>query len=192
MVYNANMQPQFYGAAAEYNKPKGFRLNKRVFLFLGLAVIVILLVVIGLGLFSSLTSASRNNLARLIVREQQLVKFIDTNESAVKSSDLKRIGSDGVLYLTTDSQALRKTLSGGVPEEISKEELDTTSTAKLKSATQANKYDDVYKQLLADKLSATLKLAQTVAGENKGNTKKAADQTVSNLKDLAGQLEAAQ
>lgn len=190
MVYNAHMQPQYYGAAAEYNKPKNFRFDKRIVILLGLVLIVALIIFIASLVIGSLTNGPRDNLARLIAREQQIVRFIDTNEANLKDSELKRIGSDTILYLGTDTAALRKLLSGGISEEISKQEADSTSAAKLKAAIQANKHDQTYLEILRDKIAAALELAKTVQAENNGKIKTATDQTVKNLQTQLQQLDA--
>lgn len=185
------MQPQYYGAAADYNKPKTPKLLSKKLLLIGGAVVVGLLVIsTAFAILSAVSSGPRNDVARLIAREQQLQKVVTANARLLKNGDLKKVSAEAALYSASDATALTSVFGGDVPSEITASETDATVETKLKDATQAGKFDEVYAQIVTSQVDACLTLAQKIKDQTGGQqTRAAAAQAVVNLTSLADQLQ---
>ncbi len=186
------MDPQYYGAAAEYNKPKGSKfLNPKVFMIAGGVLVGLLLLMVGFAVLGSLASGPRNDTAKLAVRAQGIYDFIDLDQKNIKDSDLSKIAEETKLFISTNSFALTDAYAGEIPDSIAASEADTTSTAKLESATKAGKHDEVFLEILTAKVASAMELAQKVKSQTSGaQTRTAADQTISNLQVISDQLDA--
>lgn len=196
MLYNEFMQPKYYGAAAEYNKPK-FALKGRLFKVVGLVFLLLIVLMSAIAIVGLINSGPSNNLASLIVRQQQLQKFIAANQKSIHSSELAKLSAEASLFLTSDSTTLKGQLMSrygvaNISQEITKRETDTTSANKLKAAIQVNKFDSTYADILRDKLAATIELARIVERESGSNLKAAAQQSIKNLQAVDTQLSAVQ
>lgn len=186
------MQPKYYGAAAEYNK-KSFRLDRRLLMFGVLGLIVLVFIAVGFMLVTALTSAPRDDLARLVARESQLQKFVATAQATINNDELSKINSSANLLLLSDTVALKKALAVnfGINEptaEITAAETDKTSAIKLKEASLVSKYDEVYLELLRAKIAATQELAKKIEAGAGANLKITLQQIVANLASVDEQL----
>jgi len=184
------MQPQYYGAAADYNKPKGNSLlGKKVLFIAGGSVLGLILIAVFFTVLGAITSGPRNDVARLAAREQQLQKFVDSNLNSIKSGDLRKVSGEAQLYLGTDVSALQKVYGDKLPGQFVEAEADTTSAQKLKDATQAGKFDETFADLLAAKVTSALEQAQKVKEQTSGKeTRAVATQAVTNLTAISEQL----
>ncbi|MGH7196992.1 MAG: hypothetical protein ACREGJ_04510 [Candidatus Saccharimonadales bacterium] len=188
------MQPQYYGAAAKYNKPRGFQFNGRTVMMIALGFVGLILITIGFVLVGSLTSGPKNNLAALVVREEQLQTFIKNAQGKIKSGDLAKINSDAHLLIATDSLALRAQLGTvygqkKISDDIVKREADSASAKKLADAELINAFDTTYSRILRDKLASAFQLANKVRLESKNsNLKKVLAQAITNLETIDKQV----
>lgn len=198
MSYNNNiMQPKggitskYYGAAAQYNKSgsPGGRLLK-----LGLLILLmIVLLSAGFIAFSALTSAGKNDAARLVARERQLVNFMTSNQSSIANDDLQTANSNALSLGTSDLYALQQGLRlsyglSAVPDAIAKAEQDTTSATALRTAQVQSRFDSAYLQLLRDKIASTESLARSVLAGSGGTLKTAITTQLNNLVIIDNQL----
>lgn len=187
------MQPggKFYGAAAEYNKGGGLNFGN-VLKIAGLAVGVIILIAAGFFGYTFLTSAGKNNAAQLVAREKQLLNFVTNNKEDITSDAFKTVNSNAISLLSSDSYALTQGLKTfgltAVPEAITKGEADSTSAKTLTNAKVQATFDQVYLELLREKIAATESLARTVQSGSSGSMKTAVTTLLSNLSAIDGQL----
>lgn len=192
MVYNVAMEPKYYGAAAEYNKSGGSGFGNILKIF-GLVVGVIVLITIGFFAYNVLTSGGKNSAAQLVARERQLLTFITVNQAGIDNDNLKTVSSNALSLFTSDSYALSQGLKtsfglAAVPDVIAKTEVDTTSTKALDTAKIQSRYDQVYLELLRDKIAATQQLARSVLNNSNGAFKTAAETSIKNLTTVDEQL----
>jgi hypothetical protein len=192
MVYNVAMQPKYYGAAATYNKPGSGGLGS-LLKIIGIVVGVIVLLSLAFLGYNILTSGGKNTAAQLVARERQLITFMTTNQSSIKTDSFLTINSNGVSLVTSDHYALLQGLKTNygltaVPEEIAKSEVDSTSAKTLSTAKIQSRFDKVYLQLLRDKIAATQQLARSVLGSASGSLKTATENSIKNLTTIDEQL----
>ncbi len=193
MVYTTTMQSngKFYGAAAEYNKGSGMNFSK-LLKIAGLVVGGIILIAAGFFGYSFLTSAGKNNAAQLVAREKQLLTFVTNNQDDISSDTFKTINSNAISLLSSDSYALTQGLKtfglNTVPEPITKAEADSTSAKTLASAKVQSNFDQVYLELLREKIAATESLARTVQSGSSGTIKTAVTTLLDNLSIIDSQL----
>lgn len=190
------MQPsgitsKYYGAAAQYNKggSSGSRLIKLLFLILG---ILVLLSLAYIGI-SALTSAGKNDAAKLVARERQLLNFMSSYQGSIANDDFQTTNSNAIALATSDLYALQRGLQTSyglstVPDAIAKSEIDTTSATALKTAQIESRFDAAYLQLLRDKIAATESLARTVESGSGGTLKTAIETQLNNLVNVDNQL----
>lgn len=186
------MQPKYYGAAAEYNKPQSTGLGQ-ILKIIGMVVGIIVLITIAYFVYSALTSGGRNNAATLVAREKQLITYMTTNQATLENDNLRTINSNGSALITSDHYALTqgmKTAYGLAtpPEEITKAEADTTSKKTLDNAKIQSRFDTVYIELLQEKIASTQQLARSVRDGSSGTLKTAAEATIKNLTTIDEQL----
>ncbi len=184
------MQPQYYGAAAGGNRPKGFGAFKGKLLIIIIGVVAGLIVV---GLFftilGSLTSGPKNNVARLIARTQQLRTLLETEQKNIRDPALKKVSAEAELFLGTSDLALQNVLGGDLPENIVAEETDSTITDKLTTATQAGRHDQEFAAVFRQKVALILELSQKVQSQAGQQSKAAATQLTNDTKSISEQLE---
>ena len=191
MVYTTTMQPnaKYYGAAAQYNRPGGSSLG-RLLKLAGLVVGIILLLFGGFLAYNFITSSGKNTAAQLVARQKQLLSFATINQETINNDMLKTINSNAVSLLSSDSYALQQGLKSVglamVPEAITKSEADATSAKTLASAKVQDTFDQVYLELLREKIAATESLARTVQGN--GSLKAATQTLLTNLSAIDNQL----
>lgn len=186
------MQPKYYGAAADYNRPKSTGLGK-ILKIIGLVIGVIILITVGYFIFTALTSGGKNSAATLVAREKQLVSFLTTNQAGIGNDNLKTIASSATTLLNSDQYALTQGMKAAYglaapPDEITKAEADTTSKKALDTAKIQSRFDQVFVELLRDKLASTQQLARTVQGQSSGTLKTAADTAIKNITTIDEQL----
>ena len=186
------MQPKYYGAAAQYNKPAGTPIGM-ILKFIGIGVGVIVLITVAFFAYSALTSGGKNTAAQLVAREKQLLSYLTSNQGSITSDVLRTANSNAISLLTSDSYALAqgiKTAYGlaTVPDAITKAEADTTSKKTLDTAKIQSRFDRVYLELLREKVAATQQLAQTVLASSSGSLKTAVETTISHLTTVDEQL----
>lgn len=186
------MQPKYYGAAAQYNKPQSTGLGQ-ILKIIGMVVGVILLITIAYFAYSALTSGGRTSAATLVAREKQLTTFMTSNQAAIDNDNLRTINSNGLTLITSDQYALTQGMKAAYglaspPEDITKAEADSTSKKILDDAKIQSRFDKVYVQLLQEKLAATQQLARSVRDSSNGALKTAAETTIKNLTTIDEQL----
>jgi hypothetical protein len=186
------MQPKYYGAAAEYNKPQSTGLGK-ILKLVGMVVGIIVLITIAYFAFMALTSGGRNSAATLVAREKQLITFMTSNQATIENDNLRTINSSGSTLITSDHYALSQGLKASYglatpPEEITKAEADTTSKKTLDNAKIQSRFDVVFVELLQEKIASTQQLARTVRDGSNGALKTAAEATIKNLTTIDEQL----
>ena len=193
MRYNYDMQPKYYGAAAQYNKPTGGNFGK-ILKILGLFVGVIVLITIAYFAYTALTSGGKNSAAQLVARQRQLLTFLTANQGSVANDTLKTISGNATSLVTSDHYALSQGIKteyglAAVPEAITKAEADTTSTTTLKNAQIQSRFDQVYLQLLREKIASTQELAQSVLSTAGGTLQTATQTTLEHLSTIDEQLD---
>lgn len=185
---------RYYGAAANYNKPGRPGLNRRFWVLIGAILVVGVLLFVAFTIFSSLTNGPRDQLATLVAREKSLQAFTTANQSKLTNNQLAKINSQTSIYMTSDSTGLQKQLSlryslSEIPKEITAAEADT-SASELTEATQSGKFNEVYKEILDKKLTATLRLAESVQLGTSGQLNAALEKTIQSLTALQAELAA--
>ncbi len=165
MLYNAGMQPKYYGAAADYRKPggMGFHFDRKLLMILGGGVVAITLIAIAFGLLNAASSAPKNDLTTLFARERSLMSFVSKNRASISGSDLKKVAAEAELLLASDSALLSAQLAAlygitEIPQSIVDLEADTTSATKLANAQASGTFDQTFAGLLRDKIAATYAL----------------------------------
>jgi hypothetical protein len=186
------MQPKYYGAAADYNRPPSTGLGK-ILKLVGLVVGIIVLITIAYFAFMALTSGGRNSTATLVAREKQLTTFMTTNQATLENDNLRTINSNGSTLITSDHYALTQGMKAAYgltspPEDITKSEADTTSKKTLDTAKIQSRFDTVYVELLQEKIASTQQLARSVRDSSSGALKTAAEATIKNLTTIDEQL----
>lgn len=186
------MQPKYYGAAAQYNRPKGTGLGQ-ILKIIGMVVGGIILITIGYFVVSALTSGGKTATATLVARERTLVSFLTQNQGTIANDNLQTIASNATSLLNSDHYALTQGMKAAYglaapPEDITKSEADTTSKKTLDTAKVQSRFDQVYVELLREKLASAQQLARTVQGQSSGNLNKAAAVTIKNITTIDEQL----
>lgn len=192
MVYNTTMQPKYYGAAAEYNKG-GPSLNSRVLRLTLLVLGIIVLITVAYFIVSLISNGPRDNAARLLARNRQLLVFMANNQKSLNSEDTKTVTTNAISFAYSDNYAISQGLATNynlttVPDVISKSEVDTTSAALLTTATINSRFDAEFVQLLRDKIAADLQLAHQVQGSVGGTLKAAVGTAIGHLNTTDEQL----
>jgi hypothetical protein len=190
------MQPKYYGAAAEYNKPVsggGGGLSGILKIF-GIFVGAILLIAIAFTVVNSIGKGPSNEFARLVARTTELQTLLDKQKPNIRSSDLKTINATGQILMAGDVAALSEQLTvafgaEGVPEDITAAEADPTIETTLKNAGLTGTFDKVYVGVLRDKIASSYDLANTLLGSASGDTQAAVQKTIDTLTSLDSQLE---
>lgn len=191
MVYTTTMQPnaKYYGAAAQYNKTGGSNFGN-LLKIAGLVAGVILLLVSAFLAYDFITSAGKNTAAQLVARQKQLLSFVTTNQENITDDTLKTVNSNAISLLNSDSYALLQGLKSVglsvVPEAITKSEADSTSAKTLTNAKVQGNFNQVYLELLREKIAATESLARTVQGN--GSMKPATQKLLTDLSAIDDQL----
>lgn len=188
------MQPKYYGAAANYNSG-GAGIGGNLLKIIALVVGVLVLITIGFFAFNAITSGPRDNAARLVVRERQLLSFMNTNQEKIASDNLRTINSTAISLLTSDTYALQQGLRSAhrmtlddIPGTITASEADAKSASELTAAQVQSRFDQVYVQILRNKIASSLKLANEVLGQSRGSLKTAVQTSISNLKNIDQKL----
>lgn len=190
--YTKIMQPKYYGAAAQYNKPSGLGLGN-FFKIGGIVLGAIILVTIGYFVIMSFANAGQETAATLVAREKQLVTFITTNQKDITDDNLSTVNSNLLSLATSDAYALQQGLKSSygltaVPEAITKQESDTTSAAKLTTAKAQAQFNKVYLELLKSKIASIKEAAQEVTTTSSGSMKTAAETTINHLTTIQQKL----
>lgn len=186
------MQPKYYGAAAQYNKPSGTGLGA-LLKIIGMVISVIILLSIVFLVYNAVSSGGKNAAAQLVARERQLITFMTTNQGSISSDSFLTINSNAVSLVTSDHYNLSQGLKTAyglatVPEEIAKTEVDSTSKKTLDTAKIQSRFDQVYLELLREKIAATQQLARTVQGQSSGSLKAAVETSIKHLTTIDEQL----
>lgn len=194
--YNSDMSDsnaRYYGAAASYNKPTNSNPIKTIGLLAGGLVAFLLVVFVVFQVFAAITSGPKRELEQLIAREQDLVALTVKYETQVTDPALAKINSEATILITSDvvslTSQLQKEFGAEAPSEATvTAETDTTSEAKLQSATQNGRFNEEYRAILGQKVAASLELAQIVQQSSSGDLTVALDKNIANLTYLADQL----
>jgi hypothetical protein len=189
------MQPKYYGAAANYNKPVGGKSGLGGILkIFGIFVGAVIVLAVGFSIVNSLSKGPQENFERLIARESDLLKLMDKQKDNIRNSDLRTINATGTLLTAGDVGALNKRLTAsfgaeGVSESIAAAETDTTSEATLGNAVITGTFDKTYVGILRDKIASASGLARTLVSSVSGDaTKQAVQKTLDNLEAIDTQL----
>ncbi|HSE29053.1 MAG TPA: hypothetical protein VLA77_00505 [Candidatus Saccharimonadales bacterium] len=185
----ADANARYYGAAADYNKPGGSGIFRRILLLAGGLILLIILISVAFAVINSISSGPRRELEQLAAREQSLIAFTTTYQASITDSALTKINSETTTLVTSDWVSLMGDLG---LEELSEEaialEADTNAT-KLETARQAGRFNDEYQTTLQTKIAAQLQLALS-AQQKTSNPQLSAtlERTISNLQALQEQL----
>jgi hypothetical protein len=164
------MEPKYYGAAAQYNKPGGMQFNRK-FLVIGLGVIlVITLLIVGVTVINGLNAGPGRDLAKLVARQSTLQTLLEKNKDIIRGGDLRKANADANLFLLSSTATLSgymESLYGlkSIPTDISAAEADKSAIEDLKTAEHVGKFDSTFINIIRSKLSSVLDQTQKVLGE---------------------------
>lgn len=183
-MFPNNNSSRYYGAAANYNKPH-FKIGLIGIISLVLGVLILL--VIGFFVVNLATSGPRTEAMKLIAREKNFLKFLTDNQKSITNEDLSVVNSSAVSLQTSDFYSLQKGIKNNynvdeIPDEVFTAEADTTSKDKLATAKTKIEFDQVYVQIVHDKIASIQQLADTVNQNAGGSFKTAIDTNLANLK----------
>jgi hypothetical protein len=165
------MNPQYYGAAAEYNKHKKDKpFSRRIFILSLIVVGFFTVITIALTIIGSVANGPSNDLARLAARAAQLQNLAETSTNNIAHPDLKKAAAEAALYLATNSIALNNAYGGSPSDSIVASETDATIATTLADAKKAGKHDAEFMKIMQEKIGTTLELAQKIQSQN-GNSK---------------------
>lgn len=189
------MQPKYYGAAAQYNKPVGGGGGlSGILKIFGIFVGAIILIAVAFSIVSTINQGPSNEFARLVARVTELQTLLDKQRPNIRSSDLKTINATGQLLIAGDAAALNKQLTASfgleaVPEAITAAEADPTAETTLKNASLTGTFDKVYVGVLRDKIAASYDMANSLLSSASGDTQAVLKKTLETLDALDAQLE---
>jgi hypothetical protein len=190
------MQPKYYGAAAEYNKPAGGSAGglSGILKIFGIFIGAIIVIAVVLSIVSSIGKGPQNDFARLVARMSSLQNLLDKQKGNIRSSDLRTVSATALILVSGDTSTLAKQMRvsfglEAVPEDITAAETDTTTDPELKKAQLTGGFDREYVTVLRDKIAAAYQLAETLkaAGGNDA-TIDALNKTLVSLDALDSQL----
>jgi hypothetical protein len=186
------MNPQYYGAAARYNKSKGAKLFNRKTLLVGIIFVAVLsLIVMATALINNIAGGPRNDVARLAARASQFQSIIGSDLSNIQHPQLKKVAAETKLYLVSNSLALTAAYGAALPDSVLADEADAAVASDLSAAAKAGKHDATFLEVMKEKSLATLELAKKVQSQSSGpKTKAAADQMVNTMQLINDQLAA--
>lgn len=164
------MQPKYYGAAANYNKGPSAPLSKRLIMLAVLFFGTIILLAIAFSIVSAIGKGPQEDFARVFARVDQIEKLMDKQKQSISDGDLSSINASATLLFIGDVSSMAsvmKTSYGmdAVPDNIIAEIADTTTEAKLKTATNAGNFDSTYIKAIREKLATAYNAAQKASGE---------------------------
>lgn len=186
------MEPRYYGAAAHYNKPQQlFGFDKRLVSIIGVIIAVLIAVVLFFTILNAISQGPRNEIARLIAREQQLSRALTTNLKNVRNDELQKVGNEAVLYLGTDIAALSEIYNDDLPKEITESESNPDEATALQQAALVGRFDQALVDILRTRAAASLEQAQKVNSSATGQlTKTATANAIANLRIIQERLNA--
>ena len=188
------MEPRYYGAAANYNKPGGSLLNPKYLMIGGLVLLVIIVLMVATAVINGINAGPGRSLATLVARETDLESLADKNKQHIKSGDLRKISADLGILLLGDTVTLTGYMSSvynlaDVPEDIAADVADPDTDEDLKTAEQTGKFDVVFAAMLNTRLAAILDQAQKVqAAVGNQELKDALQETITTVTSLQEQL----
>lgn len=189
------MQPKYYGAAAQYNKPGGFQFNNRWLLIGGAIFLVIILIMVGASIFTAITSGPSREVATLVARENDLATILNKNRDRLHSGDLAKINAEAAILLLSDTKTLTDFMASKyglatVPEDVTAAESDGDVESQLNDAEQIGRFDQTYVTLMSTKLGAAQAQAEKVLGAaSSAEFRSALEQNIDNIKAITEQLD---
>lgn len=186
------MNPQYYGAAADINKPKGpsALFNRKTLIIAGLVVAGLTLIMVVLAILGAIASGPRNDVARLTTRVQQLRDLLEKERSTIRHPDLKKVSAEARIYLATNALALSNAYGGELPDAIVASETDTTIKTKLDDATKAGRHDEEFLKIVEAKIALIQELSKKIQDTTSGQlTRAAATQTADSTAAISQRLD---
>lgn len=188
------MEPKYYGAAADYNKPGGLQFSRK-FLLIGLLILlVIVALMVGAAIISGINATPGRDLATLISKQSALQSLLDKNKTKIKDGDLRKANADTNLLLLSSTTTLTTYMTSiyglkVVPSSIAAAEVDSTAADNLKAAEQVGKFDSTLTSIARTKLADSLAQANKVLSEvGNQNLKDAIQNTITALESADQQL----
>ncbi len=168
-------------------------LDRRI--LLALAAGFVLLLVGGVLLALGRSGGNGELLARVVARQDNLLKLTQDSQPSIRNNDLLKINSDAILLLTSDGASLRGLLRlagiSGLPTAIVQSESDQATVQKLQEAKGNGLFDAAYRASLSQKIDAQQALLRELGGKTANPTiKQVIDTALSNLSNLQNQLAA--
>lgn len=190
------MQPKYYGAAANYNKPSGGMTGlSGILKIFGIFVGVVILLAIAYSIVTGISKGPQDNLARLVAREKALQTLLEKQKTNIRSGDLRTVNASAHILTVGDAATANRLLASvygakEVPKEITAAETDATLETTLKNAVLVGTFDKTYVDVLREKIAASYSLAQTVSNAaNNKELKTATQHMMNNLSTIDTQLE---
>lgn len=188
------MQPKYYGAAAQYNKPAGGPTGLGTILkIFGIFVGAIIIIAVGFSIFATFSKGPQNDFAKLVARMDNLRALLDAKSGNIRSSDLKTINANALLLVSGDASLLTKQLQSSfdlkeVPPDIAASVDDPSIDTTLDNAVLTGTFDKAYVAVLRDAIAKTYDLAQDLQGAGGTATKEAVKKTIESLTAIDEQL----
>ncbi|HSE60900.1 MAG TPA: hypothetical protein VLA88_01240 [Candidatus Saccharimonadales bacterium] len=193
------MQPKYYGAAAQYNKPAGFSSGggvggKKIAMLAGLILFVIIIIVGGLSLVTSLSKGPQDDFVALAARTSNLQALLEKQKPTIKNADLKKLNAEATTLLITNSNDLSEQASklfgvAEIPETVTEAQGMGDAEEALEKAKLSGTFDRVYITTVTDKVNGTFDLAKKMSDAVSSQDAKAVlEQTMANLVLINDQL----
>ncbi len=188
------MEPRYYGAAANYNKPGGTLFNPKLLMIGGLALVIIIVIFVAIAVISGINAGPSRDLATLVAQQTDLQTLTEKSKDRIKSGDLRKVNADASLLLLSDTITLTGYLNSlysitAIPPEVLAAATDPDTEGDLKTAEQTDKFDIVYIAVINQKLNSIREQVQKVQTQvgNK-DLKTTLDATLATITSLQGQL----
>jgi hypothetical protein len=183
------MEPVYYGAAAQYNKPSGFQFNPKILLIVGLVLLVGIGLMVASAVITGINAGPGRDLATLIAQETDMQTIVDKQRAVVQNGDLKKANAEFSVMLLSDSMTLTEQMTkvyglSAIPKDIAAANTDTDATNTLKTAQSVGNFDTTYAALLRAKIAEMLVSAHRIHDVTGNATLKAQLQTT--IKMLSG------
>ena len=196
LCLNSGMEPKYYGASAQYNRPSSSELIKRIAILGGVVVGIITLVFIATAVFSAINAGPSRELASLVAKQTVLQKIADENKDLLKGSEERKTNADAGILLLSGQKTLADLLSNvyglaKIPPEISVAAADPTIKETLDTARTEGNFDGTFVRIFRDKLGEIISQTEAVlARTGNADIKTALQDNLDNLTSLDEELRA--
>ncbi len=190
------MNPQYYGAAAEYNKPTGFQFNPKILLIVGLVLVAGIGLLVASAVLTGINAGPGRNLATLIAQENDIQTIADKNRGNIQNGDLQKANADFSITLLSNSMSLTTQMTkvyglAAIPADVLKLNTDAAAVATLKNAQSIGNFDTTYTGMLRTKIANMLVTAHKSHDEaTNSNLKTLLADTIKMLSGLDDQVAA--